>query len=354
MSKIKNLSGLICKNNIEAFLITGTPNIRYISNFSGEEGFLLALKDEIFLIVDSRFTEQAKKETLKGINVIEYKGNFATFLEQMLLNKKTHWLGIEKNRINYSLYISISSIPFIKIVPLENVIEGMRLIKDKKEVEILKKGFEAAVKSFNETIKFIKEGVSENDIAAELEYRFRKNGGEKPAFDTIVASGERGALPHGVASSKKIKAHEPIVIDFGLLFQGYATDITRTVIVGKPTAEIKKVYEVVKKAQAFGREIIKSGAKASQVDLEVRKLIKDRGYGDCFMHGLGHGVGLEVHESPTLNGSSNYTLETNMVVTVEPGVYLKDKFGIRIEDTVLVTKDNYTNFVSLSHELIIL
>ena len=354
MDRLKRFLKIIENNNIDALLVTGIPNIRYISNFTGEDGFLLGVGTEVYLIVDSRFTMQAKSEVRKGINVVEYKGRLPLFLQQMLISKKTHWLGIEKSRINYSLYSSLESIPFLKIVPTNDLVEEMRIVKDKEEIETMKRAFKSSTKSFNEVLPFIKEGVSEKDIAAELEFRFRKNGGEKPSFDTIVASGERGAFPHGVASDKKIKANEPIVIDFGLFYHGYATDTTRTVVLGKPNDEFKKVYQIVKDAQALGRDVVKSGVKACDVDKIVRDFIKEKKYGDFFTHGLGHGVGLEIHENPSVNESSTFTLEDNMVITIEPGIYLQGKFGIRIEDTILVTKEGYVNFVGITHDLITL
>jgi Xaa-Pro aminopeptidase len=354
MNRLNKFFEIIDKNNIDAFLVTGIPNIRYISNFTGEEGFLLGLNKEAYLIVDSRFTDQAKNEVAKNIIVLEYKGSISLFLQQMLLTKKAHWLGIEKSRINYSLYSSLELIPFLKIVPTTDLIEGMRIIKDKKEIAIMKRAFELSKKSFNETLPLIKEGISEKDIATELEYRFRKNGGEKPAFDTIVASGMRGAFPHGVASGKKIKAHEPIVMDFGLFYEGYATDTTRTIVIGKPEAEFKRIYEIIKDAQALGRNVVKSVVKASDVDKIVRNFIKEKGFGDYFTHGLGHGVGLEIHENPSINESSTFTLEENMVITIEPGVYLQGKFGIRIEDTILVTKEEHINLTDITHDLITL
>ena len=354
MDRLKRFFKIITNNNMDALLVTSIPNIRYISNFTGEEGFLLGLNGEAYLIVDSRFTDQAKSEAAKNINVIEYKGKFPPFLQQMLASKKVHWLGIEKVRINYSLYSSLESIPFLKIVPTNDLVEEMRIIKDKEEIETMKKAFKASTKSFNDTLPFIKEGISEEDIAAELEYRFRKNGGEKSSFDTIVASGKRGAFPHGVASDKKIKANEPIVIDFGLFYHGYATDTTRTIILGKPKNKFKKIYGIVKDAQALGRESVKSGVKASNVDKIVRDFIKEKGFGNYFTHGLGHGVGLEIHENPFVNEGSTFTLEENMVITIEPGIYLQGKFGTRIEDTTLVEKEGCFNLTDITHDLIIL
>ncbi len=338
--------------NVDAFFITATPNIRYLTGFTGEDSFLLAVNKKFYLIVDSRFTTQAKAEALAGIEVLEYKPPITKFVENLLLKNKVHWFGVERNRINTELYLAFLNIPFIKVVPLDKAVEQLRMVKGAIEVETIKKACAISSKSFNETLPFIKVGVTEKDVAAELEYRFRKNGAEKTSFDTIVASGERGALPHGMPSDKKLKAHELMVMDFGVFYNGYASDTTRTVCIGEPDKESAKVYEIVRNAQKLGRSLVKEGLVCSELDGEVRKFISDKGYGEYFIHGLGHGVGLEIHELPFVNLRSDIQLKEGMIITVEPGIYLKDKFGVRIEDTLLVKKDSGEVLTKLPHELI--
>lgn len=342
------------KSNVDAIFITGIPNIRYISNFSGEEGFLLITKKESYLLVDSRFTIQAESEVFKGINVYEYKGLVSKTLENLLYEKKIHWLAIEKERISYNLYKQLEEIYSVKIVPTSLLIDKLRMIKDKDEIEIIKKAFEISTKAFNETLNIIKEGLTEKEIASELEYRFKKNGGDKTSFDTIIASGERGALPHGVASDKKIKSHEPIVFDFGTYFRGYASDTTRVVSIGKPKPEVKNVYKILKDAQNIGVENAKKGVKAKDLDTSVRDYLNKNNLNNCFSHGLGHGVGIEIHELPIVNGNSEIVLEKNMVITIEPGAYFKDKFGLRIEDTIIIGEEKPLNLVELPHDIIII
>lgn len=341
-------------NNIDGIFITGIPNIRYITNFSGEDGFLLATKRYLILIVDPRFTLQAEKESFKETKVIEYKGKIASFLRDILLTNKIHWLGVEKERISYGMFKELEDIPFIKLVPTMDFVEKARMIKSEEEIKKIRKAFEISSKSFLETLKLIKEGVTEQEIASELEYRFRKNGGDKPSFDTIVASGKRGALPHGVASNKKIKAHEPIVFDFGTFYQGYASDTTRVVCIGEPNNEVKEMYKVVRDAQKLGVESAREGIKALELDKIVRDYIKEKKLGDHFTHGLGHGVGLEIHELPFINGNSDLILQENMVITIEPGIYIKDKFGLRLEDTIIVRKNKPVNLVELPHEIMVI
>jgi len=353
LERLDNLLKQCSSYNIDAFLITATPNIRYLTNFTGEDAFLLLVKDKSFLIVDSRFTIQAASEVFNGVKVLEYKASFTGFLKDILLKEKVHWLGVERNRMALTLYLSLSAFPFFKIVPLDNVVEKLRIVKDSHEVAKIKKACEISSKSFEETLSIVKEGVTEKDVASELEYRFRKNGGEKPSFDTIVASGKRGALPHGLASDKRVKAHELIVIDFGVFSDGYASDTTRMVCIGEPDKAGRKIFEIVKEAQELGRSLVKSEIEASEIDKKARAFISDKGYGEYFIHGLGHGVGLEIHESPRVSSNSKTTLKENMIITIEPGIYLPEKFGVRIEDTVLVGRDKGLVLTKLSHELYI-
>ncbi|MGB9695310.1 MAG: M24 family metallopeptidase [Caldisericaceae bacterium] len=351
MERFEKLGKKILENNIDAFFSASESNIRYITNFSGEEGYMLAFPDEITLIVDSRFTEQAKGEVFNNVKVVEYSGSLSDLIGSLLKQKKVHWLGVEKERISYNRFESLEAIPSVNIVPLSNFVEEFRMIKDSNELDFIRKACEISSKSFSEILPLIKEGVTEREIASELEYRFRKNGGEKPSFDTIVASGPRGALPHGVASDKPIKAHEPIVVDFGVFSKGYASDTTRMISIGEPSPEFKTCYEAVKESQKLGRDFARAGVKASDVDKKVRDYLKEKNL--SFGHGLGHGVGLEIHELPFVNSSSPFTLEEGMVITIEPGLYFPDKFGMRLEDTVIVRQDGVEQLINLPHEVII-
>ncbi len=352
MNRIEKVIKRINELNLDAFFVTETSNIRYITNFTGEDAFLLIKGEKIYLIVDSRFTTQANEEVFKGVTVLEYKPPLTEFLEKLFVKEKIHWLGVEKNRITADLYLSLSGIPFIKVAPLNGIIENLRMVKDAEELETIRRACEISSKSFKETLPFIKEGVSEKDIASELEYRFRKNGAEKTSFDTIVASGWRGALPHGLASDKKVKAHELIVMDFGVFYKGYASDTTRTVSIGEPAKEDFRIYEIVREAQKLGRDFVKQGVICAELDKKVRDYIDSKGYGKYFIHGLGHGVGLEIHELPFVNGRSDIELKEGMIITVEPGIYLKDRLGVRIEDTILVRKNSGEVLTKLPHELI--
>lgn len=318
---------------ISHFLITKIENIRYLTNFSGEEGFLIYDGDEFTLLVDGRFKVQAEGEVYKGINVMEYKPPIVDFIFN---NYRIEKLGFE-DTISFSLYRKFSE--KLKMVPLSDVVEKMRIVKREDEIHCIEKAERIAENAFLETIKFIKEGITEIDISAELEYQMRKRGGEKNAFDFIVLFGERGALPHGKPSERELKNGDIIIFDFGTVFKGYHSDCTRIVTFGKISDEAEKVIDVVAEAQRIGIEGIKEGISVVEVDKKVRDYIKVKGYGDFFNHGLGHGVGLEIHEKPFLSPRGEGELKSGMVVTVEPGIYIPGKFGVRIED-LLVVEEN--------------
>lgn len=331
-------------NEISHLLITKIQNIRYLTNFSGEEGFLLIDSNSMNLIVDSRFTIQAKEEVYDDINVIEYKPPIEEFLNEQFKIEK---IGLE-NKVIFSFYEIISN-KFGKenVFIYKDLIENLRMVKREDEIEKIKRAEEISEKAFLKTLELIKEGVSERDLQIELEYQMKIFGGEKNGFDTIILFGERGALPHGKPSQRKLKKGEAIIFDFGTIYEGYHSDCTRTVLFGKQSEEFMKAFQVVFDAQRLGIENIKSGMKANEIDSESRNYIKEMGYGEYFGHGLGHGVGLEIHEKPALNPRDETILKENMVVTIEPGIYIENKFGIRIEDIVVIKEDKPINLTNL-------
>jgi len=337
--------------NVDGLFVSKIQNVRYITQFTGEEGLAIVVPPKIYLLVDSRFTEQAHKEVTTGVEIIEWS-NLQDALSSILTRQRVHFLAFEE-KIPFYIYKMLMNLGFLVLVPTVDFIEEIRMVKEEWELDKIRAACDISTKAFLETIKLLKEGVSELDVAAELEYRFKKYGGERPSFDTIVASGVRGSLPHGVASRKIIKAHEPIVFDFGVFFEGYASDTTRVVSIGEVEDEVKKVYEILKESQELGRNRAKEGISASDLDKTVRDYLNDRGYALYFTHGLGHGVGLEIHELPYLNSRSKYTLLKNMVITIEPGVYFAGKFGLRIEDTVIVRENSVENLINLPHEIIV-
>jgi Xaa-Pro aminopeptidase len=330
--------------DISHLLITKTENIRYLTDFTGEDSFLLISRERKILFVDSRFTTQAKEEVNNDVEVVEYKPPIENFIYE---NYKIDKLGLE-DTIKYSFYDLITQkFGVNKVIPVKDFVENYRIMKNEEEIKYISKAEEIAEKSFIKTLDFIKEGVSERDLSIELEYHMKKFGGEKNGFDTIVLFGERGALPHGKPGDRKLRNGEGIIFDFGTIFNGYHSDCTRTVIFGNIDSEFMKIFNIVKDAQEKGLNFLKENLKGKEVDEISRNHIKEKGFGDYFGHGLGHGVGLEIHERPFLSPRGEEELKENMVVTVEPGIYIPNKIGIRIEDMAVVKKDGCINLTKL-------
>ena len=242
----------------------------------------------------------------------------------------------------------------MKFKSFDSFVEDLRITKTKEEIDKIKKACSILDKSFEDAITYIKEGVTETDIAIELEYRMKKAGGEKPAFETIVASGYRSSIPHGVASHKKIKKGEFITIDFGTTYEWYNSDITRTAFLGTPTKKDKKIYETVYNAQRLAFESVKENMKTKDLDKVARDFISKSGFGDYFSHSLGHGVGLGIHEKPIISKKDKHYLKKGMVFTIEPGIYIPGYQGVRIEDTIALENSNPTLLTNSKRELMVL
>jgi len=342
MSKrIDALREIINENKLDGLIITKQQNWQYLSGFSGTNAVLLITGEDNYLITDFRYLAQAAEE-VTGFHIVK---PFAV-IEDTLVEKVTELglkrLGFEDDSISYHVYSSYrGKLTDVELVPLHQAVETVRQVKDTAEISALRKAAEIADAAFDDVLKLIKPGVRESEIALEIECFMRRKGAQKPAFDLIVASGPRAALPHGVATDKTFAAGELVIIDFGAVYAGYHSDMTRTVVLGQPDRRQRDIYELVLRAQERAIEAIKPGVKCSAVDLKARDMITVEGYGANFGHGLGHGVGLEIHEKPGFTPKDDTVLEPGMVLTVEPGIYLNSWGGVRIEDLVLVTADGY-------------
>ncbi|QPC46836.1 M24 family metallopeptidase [Mangrovibacillus cuniculi] len=338
---------------IEAILVTSTYNRRYMTGFTGSSGVALITEEEALFITDFRYTEQAKKQA-EGFTVVEHKGTIHEEVRSHLEKYGVKRLGFEKDHVTFSQYETYRDHLGVELVPVSQVLENLRLIKTPDEIKILKEATDIADAAFKHILDYIKPGVKEIDVSNELEFFMRKAGATSSSFDIIVASGLRSALPHGVASEKVIESEEFVTLDFGAYYKGYCSDITRTVAVGNVSDELKNIYNIVLESQLLSMENIKPGLTGKEADAIARDYITEKGYGPAFGHSLGHGIGLEVHEGPGLHKRSDLKLEPNMVVTVEPGIYVAGLGGVRIEDDTLITE---TGNESLSHstkELLIL
>ncbi|HHX87641.1 MAG TPA: aminopeptidase P family protein [Firmicutes bacterium] len=351
--RLQKLREQLQHKELPALLITHPANRRYVSGFDGSSGVLLVTASQSYLITDSRYLEQARDQAPQFTVVSWEQENLARCLSSLLDENTINLLGFEEKHLTFSTYQGLVSGLVIELIPSGGMIEQLRAIKDRQETDLLRRGAAMLDEAFNYILTFIKPGLTEQQVSLELEYYLRRKGAQGIPFPYIVASGPRGALPHGVASDKVLQAGELVTIDFGAIWEGYATDMTRTISLGSPDQRQREVYQVVKEAQQRAREGITAGLSCRQADALARKPIKEAGLGDYFGHGLGHGVGVEVHELPVLSWRSEELLQPGMVVTVEPGVYIPGWGGIRIEDMVLLEEDGTEKLTDSCRELIV-
>lgn len=346
-----NLKKLMEEKNVDAVLITNMLNVRYFTGFTGTTGAALVIGEKKFFITDFRYVSQGKEQVEKnGYELICENISTLKKVGELLAEYKVKKLGIENQSVTLDQFkLFENNFPKLEYIYLDDSFTKIREIKSEEEVEIIKKSIEIAEKALELTIPKIKVGVKESDIAAELEYQMRKLGASKPSFDIIVASNERSALPHGVASDKKIEEGF-LTIDYGCFYKGYASDITRTFYVGdNPSKEHLEIYEIVRQANEKAIKEVKEGVLVHELDAIARDFIKEKGYGEYFGHGLGHGIGLQIHEYPGVSfKAENKVLKEGMVLTIEPGIYLPNFGGVRIEDDVLVKKDSCEVLTSLN------
>ena len=352
--RIRELRSILSQKGMDAALITKRENYIYMSNFTGTFANLLITHDKAILVTDFRYTEQAKEQA-QLYDVVQYQGNLNVTLNDLLTSNNVKVLGFEDDYLTFKAYDDLSKkLNVDKLVPLEGAIELLRLIKDSAEIELIKEAVRVADEAFSHVLKFIKPGVTESEIAAEIEYYLKKNGARGPSFDTIVASGWRASLPHGVASDKVVELGDAVTMDFGAIYNEYCSDMTRTVFVGKPKEELKKIYNIVLEAQQAGIFGAVSGLTGREIDKIARDIISDAGYGENFGHSLGHGVGIEIHEDPRLSQQGTVKMRNGMVVTIEPGIYVSGLGGVRIEDMIVINDGKPMVLTSSKKDMIIL
>jgi Xaa-Pro aminopeptidase len=321
---------------IDAFMITFQPHLRYMSGFSGSSGMGIVTAEHSYLITDGRYASQVEEESPDWKSFITKKTLFDEARTRRLLPAGTR-TGFDGNTLLYNEFTQIRKLfPRIKFLPKADTIERIAAVKDETEIQLLRRAVAITDQVFQELLPMMKPGVTELDIAAEISYRHRKHGAEGDAFESIVASGERGALPHGRATSKKFANKEMVTLDFGCVVEGYHSDMTRTVSIGKSPSEAKKIYAIVHDAQRKAIDAATAGIKTRDLDAVARGHIKKQGYDKFYRHSLGHGIGLQIHEPPRISVLSKSVLATGNVVTIEPGIYIPGFGGVRIEDDVII------------------
>ena len=328
---------ILDSHHLDGILFGSLENIRYLCGFTGSDGALVLARKESFFLTDSRYWTQADEE-VKGSQIVHYKKKMEGIFS-LLSDLRLKRIGFESAALSFSAFQFLSEKlgAGAKLVPLEDEIKNLRAVKDAHELSLIRNAIDISSDAFFHVTEILKEGVVEREVALEMECFMKRAGADALGFDIIIASGKRSALPHGKASGKRIEKGDFILIDFGSGFQGYHSDQTRTVICGSPSSEQQKVYQIVKEAHDKAMEKVRPGIPAGEVDGAARDHIRNKGYGEYFGHGTGHGIGLAVHEDPAINSENKGPVQEGMVFTIEPGIYLPDRGGVRIEDMVLVT-----------------
>lgn len=339
-SRVNRLRDLLRAKDLDALLLQGCVSLRYYCGFTGSDGALLVTLHQSLFLTDSRYTTQAKAQVVAD-DVLEYSDKLAAIDHQLnaLLVKR---VGFESKVLSVDQFHRLENrCTTLTFQAVDEQLSSFRQIKDEQELSFLAEAARMNCVAFQDVLPRIKPGMTEREVALDLEFTLRRLGGEDKAFDIIVASGVRGALPHGIASDKKIECGELVTIDFGTRYNGYYSDETVTFGIGNVSDQLRKIFDVVLRAHDLALQSLAVDVAAKEVDRVARDYIHDQGFGEYFGHGLGHGVGLEVHEAPTLSPRSDARLEAGMVFTVEPGIYVPGVGGVRIEDTVLLSMDGY-------------
>jgi Xaa-Pro aminopeptidase len=349
-SRVSRLRALLRRSGVAAFLIVDLKNIRYLTGFSGSDGALLVGAGKPVLLVDGRYTTQAGKQA-PGTRVVLYRDKASGIAEALSAGGVEH-VGFEPAVLTVELHSALRrKAKKVRWKPLPAELSAIRAVKDDKEIESIRRAIRIAAGALRSTLERVRPGVSEREIAIELDYTMRRMGADAPAFDTIIASGPNSALPHARPGSRKLRPGDFVVIDYGAVWHGYHCDETCTFAVGGAGRRHEKIYGVVKEAHDRALEAVRPGVSCREVDRTARDVIEKAGYGPRFSHGTGHGVGLDVHEAPRLSALSDAVLEQGMVITIEPGIYLPGFGGVRIEDTVLVEKGGARVLTEFSKEL---
>lgn len=350
-SRLDAIRALMAEHQLDAVVVTKYVNLHYFSGFRGDDTTLVITKDQALLITDNRYTEQAAQQAAL-FEVVEQQDGLLKKTAECLKKLGVKKAGFEGNALIYADFVVLTKlldgVDFSTAVELD----ALRQIKDEEEIGHIRKACRIADIAFEDILNYVRPGMTEVQVAAHLENCMRENGSEGPSFTTIMASGIRGVLPHGIATDKVIKEGEFLTMDYGAISAGYDSDITRTICIGHADEKQRRIYQAVLESQKMALTMIKPGVSGKRVHVAVQENLEKYGLREYFGHGLGHSLGLEIHENPRMSAKRDDTLYENMLITDEPGVYIPGWGGLRIEDTVLVTKNGCEPLTKCSKELI--
>ena len=353
MLRVEKLRKKMRENNLDSFLITSPYNLRYLTNFTGTTGLAVITLEKAFFITDFRYTEQAAAQA-QGFEIIKNVGPIFDEVANLVRKEGLRMLAFEESTVSFLEYSVLEEIIDAELIPVSEMIEELREVKDEEEIAIIEKACSIADMAYDHILKMIQPGMTEIEVANQVDFYMRSLGASGVSFSTIVASGLRSAMPHGVASNKVIEQGDMITLDFGCYYEGYVSDMTRTFAIGDPGEKLKEIYEIVLGAQLAVIEAAKPGVTGIQLDAVARDYITKHGYGEAFGHSTGHGIGLEIHEGPNVSARAEKKFIVGNIITDEPGIYLPGIGGVRIEDDLLITPEGNRVLTHSPKELIIL
>lgn len=349
------INSIMEKNNLDAVIVSDPYNMRKLSGFSGGEGFVYISGKKSVIITDSRYIEAAEKEMNEGFELImcDVNRTQSAILKELAERDGAGAIGYEDRHLTVAQFNDLKiKCGFNNLVPLKNSLTELRIIKTEEEIEKLRIAESIGDKAFEHVLNIIRVGMTELEVAAEIEYAMKLNGAASLSFDTIVASGPNSSLPHAVPGNRVISEGDFVLMDFGCKYDGYCSDMTRTVVMGSASDKQIEIYNTVLKAQLEAMKVIKSGVPGREVHMAALDVIEKAGYGDCFGHGLGHSVGMYIHESPRFSLGEKEKIYAGTIETVEPGIYIPGFGGVRIEDMIVVTEDGFENLTKSPKDLL--
>jgi Xaa-Pro aminopeptidase len=348
------IAAALAERNLDALIVSGAPNVRYLTGFTGSNGLALLSPAGTVLFTDPRYEIQAAQETACRIRIA--RGSLYRAVMQAAARRRFRRLGFEKGRLPYQDYEELQAGLTLgaSLVPLAGVVEAQRMVKSRAEIALIQRSVETNSAAFDRAIRRARPGVRECELAAELDYQMRLLGAQGPAFDTIVAAGPRSALPHAQPTVNTLRRNQLLLIDVGASREGYASDMSRMAFLGRPGLKVRRMYRAVLEAQLAAIAAVRPGIRAEQIDHAARRVLRAGKLEKAFVHAAGHGLGLEIHEAPRLGKGEKTPLAEGMVITIEPGIYLEGFGGIRIEDTVVVTQSGSSVLTPTSKDLLIL